>query len=52
MTRELFWLTLTVILTGVMWVPYIINRCRSAASPAPWQIPPATTSRTRNGRSG
>src|SRR6478672_7049520 len=26
MTRELFWLTLTVILTGVMWVPYIINR--------------------------
>jgi uncharacterized MAPEG superfamily protein len=27
MTRELFWLTLTVILTGVLWVPYIINRC-------------------------
>ena len=26
MTRELFWLTLTVILTGVLWVPYIINR--------------------------
>lgn len=26
MTRELFWLTLTVILTGVMWVPYILNR--------------------------
>ena len=28
MTRELFWLTLTVILTGLMWVPYIINRCQ------------------------
>jgi uncharacterized MAPEG superfamily protein len=28
MTRELFWLTLTVILTGVLWVPYILNRCR------------------------
>jgi uncharacterized MAPEG superfamily protein len=28
MTRELFWLTLTVILTGVMWVPYIINRAQ------------------------
>src|SRR5207244_8208617 len=28
MTRELFWLTLTVILTGVLWVPYIINRCQ------------------------
>src|SRR3977135_1523848 len=28
MTRELFWLTLTVILTGLMWVPYILNRCQ------------------------
>ena len=28
MTRELFWLTLTVILTGVLWVPYILNRCQ------------------------
>jgi uncharacterized MAPEG superfamily protein len=28
MTRELFWLTLTVILTGVMWVHYVINRCQ------------------------
>src|SRR3981081_3454435 len=28
MTRELFWLTLTVILTGLMWIPYIINRCQ------------------------
>jgi len=26
MTRELFWLTLTVILTGIMWLPYILNR--------------------------
>lgn len=26
MTRELFWLTLTVILTGLMWAPYILNR--------------------------
>ncbi len=26
MTRELFWLTLTIILTGLLWVPYIINR--------------------------
>ena len=28
MTRELFWLTLTVILTRLMWVPYIINRAQ------------------------
>jgi uncharacterized MAPEG superfamily protein len=26
MTRELFWLTLTVILTGLLWVHYILNR--------------------------
>src|SRR5882757_4877931 len=26
MTRELLWLTLTIILTGVMWVPYMVDR--------------------------
>ena len=33
MTRELFWLTLTVILTGLLWVPYIINRCQVRGLP-------------------
>ena len=28
MTRELFWLTLTVILTGLLWIPYVVNRCQ------------------------
>jgi len=28
MTMELFWLTLTVALTGLMWVPYVIDRIR------------------------
>lgn len=28
MTRELFWLTLTVIMTGLMWIPYILNRAQ------------------------
>jgi len=28
MTRELFWLTLTVILTGLLWIPYVLNRCQ------------------------
>jgi uncharacterized MAPEG superfamily protein len=28
MTRELFWLMLTVILTGLLWIPYILNRCQ------------------------
>jgi uncharacterized MAPEG superfamily protein len=26
MTRELFWLALTVILTGLLWLPYTLNR--------------------------
>jgi uncharacterized MAPEG superfamily protein len=26
MSREFFWLTLTVIMTGLMWVPYIVDR--------------------------
>ena len=26
MTKELLWLTLTVILTGLLWVPYILDR--------------------------
>lgn len=26
MSRELMWLTLTVILTGLLWVPYVLDR--------------------------
>jgi|SRR6185437_5866683 uncharacterized MAPEG superfamily protein len=28
LTPELFWLTLTVILTGILWIPYIVNRAQ------------------------
>src|SRR3979409_551087 len=28
MTRELFWLSLTVILTGLLWVPYVLTLCQ------------------------
>jgi len=28
MTREIFWLTLTVILTGLLWVPYMVDRIK------------------------
>ncbi len=41
MTRELFWLTWTVALTGLMWVPYIVDRIMvrgmmgSMANPSP-----------------
>jgi uncharacterized MAPEG superfamily protein len=49
LTPELFWLTLTVIMTGLLWVPYVFNRMtvrglggamanpsRSAAPHAEW----------------
>ncbi len=26
MSRELFWLTMTIALTGLLWVPYILDR--------------------------
>ena len=26
MSKELFWLTLTVVMTGLFWIPYILNR--------------------------
>jgi uncharacterized MAPEG superfamily protein len=47
MTPELFWLTLTVILTGLLWVPYILNRCMvrglggAMANPRPGDKPHA-----------
>ena len=28
LTTELYWLTLTVLMTALMWVPYILNRIR------------------------
>jgi len=28
MTKELLWLTLTVIVTGLMWIPYILDRIK------------------------
>jgi uncharacterized MAPEG superfamily protein len=28
MSREVFWLVCTVILTGVLWIPYILDRIR------------------------
>jgi uncharacterized MAPEG superfamily protein len=28
MTKELLWLTLTVILTGLLWIPYMIDRAK------------------------
>jgi uncharacterized MAPEG superfamily protein len=51
MPKELFWLTLTVVMTGLLWVPYIIDRImvrgvmgamanpsRTDKSQSPWAI--------------
>ena len=41
MSKEIYWLTLTVILTGILWVPYILDRAMvrgligSMANPSP-----------------
>jgi uncharacterized MAPEG superfamily protein len=45
MTKELFWLTLTVAMTGVIWVPYILDRIMvrgtmgALANPSPTDKP-------------
>jgi uncharacterized MAPEG superfamily protein len=45
MTKELFWLTLTVVMTGLIWVPYILDRCAvrglmgAMANPSPEDKP-------------
>jgi uncharacterized MAPEG superfamily protein len=47
LTPELFWLTLTVIFTGLLWVPYILNRIAvrglsaTMANPSPQAKPHA-----------
>jgi uncharacterized MAPEG superfamily protein len=45
MSTELYWLTLTVILTGLLWVPYILDRIvvrglmGAMVNPAPTDAP-------------
>ena len=45
MSRELFWLTMTVILTGILWIPYILDRVKvrglmkAMDNPSPKDIP-------------
>ena len=52
MTREIFWLTLTVILTGLLWVPYVLNRCKVRGLGGAMANPSRTPSRMRNGPPG
>jgi uncharacterized MAPEG superfamily protein len=45
MSKELFWLTLTVAMTGLIWVPYILDRMMvrgmmgALANPSPSDAP-------------
>jgi len=45
MSREVFWLVCTVILTGVLWIPYILDRCKvrgmmgAMDNPKPGDVP-------------
>ncbi|MCB1487243.1 MAG: MAPEG family protein [Bauldia sp.] len=55
MSNELFWLTLTVIMTGLIWVPYILDRFATRgimgtfANPMPDSLPPSAWAyRTKN----
>ena len=41
LTPELYWLTLTLLMTGLFWVPYILNRMKEQGIfPAIWNPDP------------
>ncbi len=41
MTTELYWLVLTTVMTGVFWIPYIVNRVMELGPPPmSWYPPP------------
>jgi uncharacterized MAPEG superfamily protein len=45
MPKELFWLTLTIAMTGLFWIPYILDRCKvrglsgTLGNPSPTDAP-------------
>ncbi len=39
MKPELFWLALTATMTGLFWIPYILNRALQAGVPRAFQTP-------------
>ena len=55
MRRELLWLTLTVAMTGLMWIPYILDRmvtrgvsCSQYSSWFKWRQPAGRAGSRRN----
>ena len=51
MSHELFWLVMTAAMTGLMWVPYILDRIMVRGLMGAMANPSPTTSRNRPGRS-
>lgn len=43
LSSELYWLTLTILLTITLWVPYIVNRFRELGPPTFSWFPPVTS---------
>src|SRR3954469_13646261 len=39
MKPEIYWLTLTATMTGLFWIPYILNRAVRAGGPGAFQTP-------------
>jgi len=52
MSRELMWLTLTVILTGLLWIPYILDRILVRGLMGAMANPSRNDKPQRPGRSG
>jgi hypothetical protein len=51
MSHELFWLVMTTAMTGLMWVPYILDRMMVRGVMGTLATPSRPTSRNRPGRS-
>jgi len=51
MSTELFWLVLTIAMTGLLWVPYILDRIMVRGPIGAMAIRARKTSRSRLGRS-
>jgi hypothetical protein len=44
MSHELFWLVMTTAMTGLMWIPHVLDRIISdhGEPEPPWSMPPAS----------
>jgi hypothetical protein len=50
MSKEMFWLLLTLAITGLLWVPYILERIMVRGVFGRWRIRGQPTSRNRRVR--